>query len=352
MVADGSAGVVRPSAARDPNLLATRRDCSRGRLASNPQMYGVAMASFKHQGLCKLLGERPELVPTLLETLLGIELPRNCVIVPAPETIRELERPEYAADVVVANRRATSRRELDEVFVFEVQLRPDRDKRWSWPIHLCGTRARHRCPTTLVVIATNERTARWASKPIDLGRGQGVIRPLVIGPAQIPRTLELHEARAYPELATLAVLVHGHRPESKRLARVALEAVLERLAKGHERDRLLLELIVGSLPREMLREIEVEMDLQTPLLSWWSKEHIAQGRAIGKREGLQQGRRDGLQEGRQQALLLVLKSRGLVPTPAQQRRIEGCTSSRQLDAWLRRAAVVESIAQLFPRASR
>jgi len=319
------------------------------------------MVSFKHQGLCKLIGERPDFVPTLLETLLGMKLSRNCVIVPAPETIRELGLPEHAADVVVAHRRATSRRRLNEAFVFEVQLRPDRDKWWSWPVHLCGTRARHQCPTTLVVITTNQRTARWAAKPIDLGREQGELRPLVIGPEQIPRMLELHEARACPELATLAVIVHGHRPESKRLIRNALEVVLERLAKKRERDRLLLELILGSVPRATLREIEDEMDVRTtPLLSGWSKQRIAQGRALGKREGLQKGLQRGLQkgltkglqqgrsDGRQRALILVLRSRGLVPTAAQRRRIESCTDARQLDAWLRRAVAVESVAQLFP----
>jgi hypothetical protein len=324
-------------------------------------MYGVAMASFKHQGLCKLLGERPGFVPVLLQTLLGMKLPSNVVIVPAPETIRELGLPEHAADVVVAHRRATSRR-LNEAFVFEVQLRPDRDKWWSWPVHLCGTRARHRCPTTLVVITTNERTARWAAAPIDFGRTQGMLRPLVIGPQQIPRMLELHEARACPELATLAVIVHGHHPGSKRLGRNALEAVLERLAKRRERDRLLLELILGSLPAGTLREIEDEMDVHaTPLLSKWSKQRIAEGRALGKREGLQkglqkglqQGRRDGRQEGqhegRQRALLLVLRSRGLAPKPTQLRRIGICTDSRQLDAWLRRAAVVQRVEELFER---
>ena len=50
-----------------------------------------------------LLGERPDFVPTLLRTLLGMELPRNLVIVPAPETIRALRLPEHAADVVVAS---------------------------------------------------------------------------------------------------------------------------------------------------------------------------------------------------------------------------------------------------------
>ena len=110
-------------------------------------------ASFKHQGLCKLFGERPECVPNLLRTLLGIDLPADVRLVPAPELIREREVPDHSADVVLANRRATDDRSL-EAFVFEMQLRPDAYKRWSWPIHVTGLRARLSCPTTLVVVAT------------------------------------------------------------------------------------------------------------------------------------------------------------------------------------------------------
>jgi flagellar biosynthesis/type III secretory pathway protein FliH len=125
----------------------------------------------------------------------------------------------------------------------------------------------------------------------------------------------------------------------------------ERAAEKREPD---CHFVFLSLPGDPTREIEDEMDLHTtPLLSKWSKERIAQGRAQGKREGLerglQQGRRDGRQEGRRQALLLVLRSRGLEPTAAQLRSIESCTSSRQLDAWLRRAAAAESVAQLLSR---
>jgi hypothetical protein len=134
--------------------------------------------------------------------------------------------------------------------------------------------------------------------------------------------------------------MHGHQPGSKRLGRIAIEAVLEGVAKHGQRDMLLLELIVGCLPASTLREIEDEMDLQTaPLLSKWSKQRIAQGRA--------EGRQEGRQEGRRKALHLVLEARGLALSAAQGERIDRCTSSKQLDAWLRRAAIVEKIEQLF-----
>lgn len=293
------------------------------------------VASFKHQGLCKLLGERPEHVPTLLRTLLGITLLGDSKLVPAPETIRDPKLPEHAADVVLANPRATDGTLL-EAFAFEVQLRPDSDKRWSWPIHVAGLRARLSCPTTLIVVATDERTARWAAQPIEMGRNDMVLRPLVIGPGQVPSVLELDEARVCPELATLAVVMHGHRPGSKRLGRIAIEAVLEGLENHGRRDILLLELILSSLPASTLREIEDEMDLHTaPLLSKWSKQRIAQGRAQGR------------QEGRRKALRLVLGARGLALSPAQRERVEQCTDSAQLDQWLRRAVIVEDVEQLF-----
>jgi hypothetical protein len=186
------------------------------------------------------------------------------------------------------------------------------------------------------VITCNERTARWAAEPIDLGRGQMVLRPLVIGPRQIPHMLELADARRYPELAALAVVVHGRRGGSKRLGRNAIKAVMERVRKGRGRDTLLLDLIMAFLSKAALHELEDEMELQLPpRFSKFAKQHFA--------EGLQEGR----QEGRQQALSLVLGSRGLTLTPAQRRRVALCKDPEQLDGWLQRAGTIKRIEELF-----
>jgi hypothetical protein len=299
----------------------------------------MAAASLEHQGLCKLVGERPEVVLTLIQRGLGADVPGDVELLPAPETIREIRYPEHHVDTAVVLRRTTGG-ELVEALVTEVQRQPDDEKHWSWPIHVAGTRARLRCPTTLVVLTGDERTARWAAEPIDLGRGQAILQPLVIGPSQIPSDLDLEDARQNPELATLAVIVHGRKPGSKRLGRCALQAVKEGLDGDAKRYNLLADLIAACLDEQTLQEIEDEMELQsTAPFSKWARKHFFEG----KDEGMHEGRHDGLR----QAIVLVLESRRLEPSVAQQERLARCTNEAQLEAWLRRAGVVEEVDQVF-----
>lgn len=303
----------------------------------------MAAASIEHQGMCKLVSEHPGVLLTLMQRALGVDIPGNIELLPAPETVREIRYPEHHVDSAVVLRRTTDGALL-EALVTEMQRQPDDEKHWSWPIHVAGTRARLRCPTTLVVLTGDERTARWAAEPIDLGRGQAVLQPLVIGPSQVPSALELEDARRNPELATLAVIVHGRSTGSKRLGKVAMQAVHEGLDTDTKRYSLLADLIAACLDEQALKEIEDEMELQTsPPFSKWAREHFFAGLRDGREEGL----RDGRQEGLRQAIVLVLASRGLVPSDGQREQLARCTDGARLEAWLRQASVVGAVDLLF-----
>jgi hypothetical protein len=67
----------------------------------------------------------------------------------------------------------------------------------------------------------------------------------------------------------------------------------------------------------------------------FAKEHFGRGLAEGKAEG------------EANAIMLVLRARGLQVTAEQQDRITGCTDLDQLSQWVARAAVVETTAELF-----
>lgn len=292
--------------------------------------------------MCKLINEHPEVVLALVQRTLGEPMPDDVELLPAPETIREIQYPEHAVDAAVVLRKVGGA--VVEAFVSEVQRQPDADKRWTWPVHVAGTRARLGCPTTLVVITGDERTAQWAAEPIDLGRGCAVLRPVVIGPKQIPNDLDIIAAREFPELATLAVMVHGRKPGSKRIGRPALQAVLEGLDTDEKRYSLLLDLITACLDEQVFQELEAEMEPQiTPPFSNFARKHFFDGLTRGEEKGRQEGRQETLR----QAIALVLASRGLVLSPAQHERIARCTDPAQLDAWLRRACEVGKGAQLF-----
>ena len=69
--------------------------------------------------------------------------------------------------------------------IVEVQLNPDRDKQWTWPVYIATLRARLRCPTMLLVVCPDPAVARRCGAPINLGQPGLTLCPLVIGPDRV-----------------------------------------------------------------------------------------------------------------------------------------------------------------------
>jgi hypothetical protein len=166
-----------------------------------------------HEAGLLVFRNRPELVGELLTDRAGVELPpwERAVVMDADLT--QVFPAAFHADLAVL---------LDANgvpvlgIIVEVQLKEDPDRLVSWPVYLSALRAKHRCPCLLVVVATNNRVARWAARAeIDLtGRGDR-LRPLVLGPSAIameppprvrPRSggccgpSRVHASRAAPSL--------------------------------------------------------------------------------------------------------------------------------------------------------
>lgn len=68
--------------------------------------------------------------------------------------------------------------------------------------------------------------ARWAAQPIELGHPGWDLKPLVLGPAQIPVVASAAEARAAPELAVLSALAHGPGARGLAVAKAVCEGLL------------------------------------------------------------------------------------------------------------------------------
>jgi hypothetical protein len=81
------------------------------------------------------------------------------------------------------------------------------------------------------------------------------------------------------------------------------------------------------------------------------------GRAEGVREGRAEGVREGRAEGVRNALLTLLRTRGLSATVKQRAMIEGCADPKKLERWIMRAASAGSVSEVLgtsrkPRAAR
>lgn len=302
------------------------------------------MPSRKHQSLTKLLVENPELLVDLLRRHAGVRVPNDLALLSGPETVRVLGSERVADGAVVLRRRGGAVR---ETFLVEIQLRKDPGKRRAWAAYVVGTWTRMGHPATLVVVTTSRSVARWAAARIDLGRGRMVLRPLVIGPDEIPAELSFAEARAWPERLALSVITHGHKSGSLRLGRVALTVARELLDSGDHRRILLAELLVHFTNERVRRTVEAEMEIEGEVyLTKWGKAY-GKMRAQALAEGETKGRAVGRTEALLEALWTVLRGRGLEPTAAQRARIERCRAAKQLERWLARAVVAKTVAEVL-----
>ena len=203
------------------------------------------------------------------------------------------------------------------------QLRPDPVKRWTWPVYVATLRARLRCPAVLLVVCVDAATARWCAEPIALGNPESALRPLVLGPDQVPLVTDPDQAARSPELGVLSAMAHG---ADRNEALNALPAALASLEI--DRARLHLDIVLTALPAAAQRRMEELM-------------------ATGTYEYQSDFARRYYGEGRTEAVLEVLGARGIPVTEADRVRIVGCTDLDQIAVWLRRVATAESVDELF-----
>lgn len=125
------------------------------------------MVSLLHEGVIKLVHDRPAFVAELLGQILHVDMPRFREARLADTALNQLMPAEYRADALVLFT------EDKPVFgaIIEAQLQVDADKPFTWPLYAVVARERHRCPVVVIVVTPDRSTATWAAKIVDLGGG-------------------------------------------------------------------------------------------------------------------------------------------------------------------------------------
>lgn len=289
----------------------------------------AAVPSYLHEALVELFRHRPSLVADLLTGVLGMDLPAyEGVRLEAAECV-DLAPAEYRADAVVVLTGA-GRPVLAVVVVVEVQLARDQGKWWSWPVYVATLRARLRCPTVLLVVCVDAGVAQWAATPIELGNPGALLPPSVLGPELIP---VVSEAGRTPELVVLSAMAHGGDPARSGVLNVLVGALA---SVEIQHAVLYAELVLAALPAAARRHLEALMSTHTyEYLSEYAQKFVAQGKVEGEAEG----------EAR--AVLAFLEARGIEVPGSARARIGACRDLDQLDAWVRRAATIDTIDDLF-----
>jgi hypothetical protein len=298
---------------------------------------GDRMVSFKHEGLVRLVRDRPGFAADLLGELLAVEVPPFNKAQLVDVTLNQVKPAEYRADAVVL----FTRRKPVFGAIVEVQLRPKKHKRFTWPLYAVGARARERCPFVVLVVTPSAATAKWAARPIELGGGNQY-RPLVVGPDGVPKLTDHVRARREPQLAVLSVMAHG-RGKVTTAAAIGFAAVKSVSGLPEEQRLLYSMLIEANLSEAARKAIEMQPGLEN-YFSEAQRRNYERGRAEGQVEGKAQGKAE--------AVLKILMQRGLMPSADQRRRILACTDLATLERWLERSLSASSVDELIGSPSR
>jgi len=296
------------------------------------------MITLEHEGLLLLFRNRISLGPECVRDLLRVPLPEFHEIDIADTQLAQVIAAGRAPDLVLVLKDRAGR--AVRVLVIEVQRKRDREKERSWPMYIPVLGAKWDCDVVLLVVAVEDRVARWAKGPFETGHPGYTLTPLVIGPSELPLLLDVAQVAKAPELAVLTCVAHARKKppaDAADLARLTLEGCRH---LDQEHFSIYHDLIGASLNEAARAVLENLMasghyEYQTDFV----KKHVATGRA--------EGMAAGIAEGRAQDVLTVLEARALPVTEDARAHILACTDLDVLERWLRKAVTAASFEEIF-----
>ncbi|WP_437612267.1 hypothetical protein WMF20_08525 [Sorangium sp. So ce834] len=301
------------------------------------------MPSTPHEVLIVALREQPGLLGALVSKLTGVKLPRS--LKPADATLRFVKPAELRLDLVLQGGR---RRWV----LVELQRGIDPAKRRRWPLAASLLFSQTGALGDVIVITARRAVARWAERVACVRTRLGTelqLRPVVLHLGADEGKALLDER--HPELALFAAwaMQHRHGPGARAVVERAFE-LTERLPRALRRaqQRAILS-VLSERMLELLREASMNPDKipETPAARKLRLFLEAQGRKKGRAEGEAKGRAEGeakgRAEGRQDALLTLLRARGLSPSQDDEARIRACADAAKLDRWIAQAATATTV---------
>ncbi len=293
--------------------------------------------SLFHEAPIEVLRRQPRAVLDLLR-LARIEVaPGTSTRLSVALVDSELTEPQPRvrhADLVLSVRDASAR--PVQVVVVEVQSRPSRTKPQSWLHYVAHLSAQHRVPVTLVVLALDDRTARWARRPRDFGPCLR-LTPTVLGPADFPEIVSVEQAIVERDLAVLTGLIRlagrGAATHEDEVARI-FEGTLR--GRSDALRDIYLSLVHGTARHTLRARLTTLLEAD----DMGALEIIYE-------EGKAEGKAEGRAEGEARLLLAILAKRGLVVPPELRQRIHATTDLGLLERWALAALEAATLDAVF-----
>ncbi len=160
------------------------------------------------------------------------------------------------------------------------------------------------------------------------------VRPLVLGPDNVPVIADERQAERDVPLAVLSAMTHGRGPQAA--------AILESLASAlrtidPDSAAVFVQFVDSCLADPQAKQ--TWRDLMTAIQYFWRHPLAEQVRE----EGMEQGR---IQD-RQEMTLRILEWRGIPVPDTVRERVNACTDLGQLETWAQRAVHAADATELF-----
>ncbi|MGW4491546.1 hypothetical protein [Streptomyces sp. NPDC004376] len=291
------------------------------------------MVGSSHEALHRIFQKDPALLTRALQQVLHVPFPEPREIAALNVDLTEIEPVERRVDTLL-------RAETDDgtyLLVVESQGKIDERKRGSWPYYLSYLYEKYRCEPVLIVITQNTATARWAARPIHLGFpgwDSLTVRPLVLGPDNVPVITDERQAERDVPLAVLSAMTHGRGPKAAPI----LESLATALKTIDPDSAAVFVQFVDSCLADSQAK-QMWRDLMTAIQYFWRHPLAEQVREEGREEGRVQSQRE--------LIIRALECRALSVPDDVRDRVNACEDPSQLDTWFQRAVHATSAADLF-----
>ncbi|WP_433183145.1 hypothetical protein [Actinoallomurus sp. CA-150999] len=290
------------------------------------------MPSPQHDAINGMFREHPEFAVEVLRDLKGIvEVPEAAPVQVESNNFNDRPSQDFQPDTVIT---VGPPQETRHGIIVEVQQAKSASKRRQLPRYAAQLWLMLRRPVTVLCVCPDPRAATYFAEPIATELPGYVFRAVVLGPNDVPVITDPVEAAAHPELAAMGVMMHGRREPVLKAFVDALELVESGDAPQY------LE-YAYNMAADAVRRILEELVSSTswPVYTPFAKQHFGRGKAEGREEGRTE---EGVH-----AVLTVLESRGIEVPESARVRVRACTDLQEIDAWLKKAGVVQTVDELF-----
>src|SRR5690606_30633411 len=270
------------------------------------------MVSSSHEALHRIFQQEPGLFARAARHL-GVAFPPPLSASELSTDLTETRPLERRVDTLL-------RMETEDgsfVLAVESQSAPSVDKPASWAYYLSHVYAKYGIPPVLLVVCPDRKTAAWAAQQFDIGPRQWpslTLRPLVLGPNDVPVIDSPDEAARDIPLTILSAALHRCEPEADAILNALAKALKSLSADDETTAGTFIELTAQGLGTS--RGADLWRHLMAVDLSFFQAQTAQKLR--------QEGREEGRAEGQANALLLLLRHRGVGVTEGDRERIESC----------------------------